>query len=53
MKEMFEEYGSTAAAVLTGVLILGLLIGICIPNSPVQKVVSKFLTATMPFQYKD
>lgn len=49
MKEMFEEYGGTAAATITASAIIGMLLALFIPGTPFHDAVVNFLTASMPF----
>lgn len=49
MKEMFEEYGGTIAAVITATAIIGMLFSLLNPETMFHNIVSDFLTSSMPF----
>lgn len=49
MKDMFEEYGGTAAATLTASALIGLLLALLLPSSPIHEAFVNFLTVSMPF----
>lgn len=48
MKEMLEEYGGIIAAVITALVIVGLLFAMFTPGNPIYDGVRELLTASMP-----
>lgn len=48
MKEILEEYGGIIAAVITSLIIIGLLVAMFTPGNPIYDAVQGLLTASMP-----